>query len=670
MADLPCDADGMCMVCKIVPPDSDVLLCGSCVSPWHMRCLNPPMESVPLGDWECPDCLPSIVDAKPPAVGAPQHMRICCNFVILFKLIFKLKYTIRYLNKYFDVCKSSKRAQAVFRKSGEKKGVFHKAEHAELARPMLEVGGSALLAAFEATLQKTEKNTWILLCLQSFYGGAQLTTTLGMQNLRMSFVTALIRFTSIHAPMDMQPKNVEALKALFDLCQNRIDALENTWNSVLECVSRLEYLTSTSFFTMPMGPVQLISRDALALSLLELSENQTEQVFANTVKLPGDVIVEFFSALCEASAKELNEVPPRVFSLTKLVEISYYNISRIRMVWANIWAVLSSHFVAAGSHDDEKIAMYAIDSLRQLAHKYLARSELAKFTFQNDILKPFVVLVRSSKNRAIRELIVDCMIQMIKSKVTSIKSGWKSVFMVFTSAAFDNPEMSANAFENVEQVILEHFEQVMADSFMDCVNCLMAFANYKSQSSPRTSLKAIALLRICEERLAEGHIPGGVSRVIEEGRGRDQEVAENYWFPMLSGLSELISDPRTEVRNCALDVLFDLLKEQGRYFSGPFWESVFHRILFPIFEDVRSDFYIKKMESKDQWLRETCIVSLRLICDLFNCYYKVYFGFIHVANVASIVVNTLMDVECRKYPSCYRICWVFSWIVPPSPTKH
>lgn len=145
------------------------------------------------------------------------------------------------------------------------------------------------------------------------------------------FISNRCRFTSLHAPMDMQTKNVEALKALFDLCQNRIDALENAWKSVLECVSRLEYLTSTSFFTVPMGPNQ-VSRDALAHSLLELSENQTEQVFANTVKLPGDVIVEFFSALCEASAKELNEVPPRVFSLTKLVEISYYNISRIRMV--------------------------------------------------------------------------------------------------------------------------------------------------------------------------------------------------------------------------------------------------------------------------------------------------------------------------------------------------
>ena len=81
-------------------------------------------------------------------------------------------------------------------------------------------------------------------------------------------------------------------------------------------------------------------------------------------------------------------------------------------MWANIWAVLSLHFVAAGSHDDEKIAMYAIDSLRQIAVKYLERAELANLTFQNDILKPFVVIMRSSKNSTIRALIVDCIVQV------------------------------------------------------------------------------------------------------------------------------------------------------------------------------------------------------------------------------------------------------------------
>lgn len=41
---------------------------------------------------------------------------------------------------------------------------------------------------------------------------------------------------------------------------------------------------------------------------------------------------------------------------------------------------------------------------------------------------------------------------MIKSKVGNIKSGWRSVFMIFTSAADDELEsIVESAFENVEQ---------------------------------------------------------------------------------------------------------------------------------------------------------------------------------------------------------------------------
>lgn len=52
---------------------------------------------------------------------------------------------------------------------------------------------------------------------------------------------------------------------------------------------------------------------------------------------------------------------------------------------------------------------------------------------------------------------------------------------------------------------MEHFDQVVGDCFMDCVNCLIGFANNKT--SHRISLKAIALLRICEDRLAEVCFP-------------------------------------------------------------------------------------------------------------------------------------------------------------------
>jgi len=34
----------------------------------------------------------------------------------------------------------------------------------------------------------------------------------------------------------------------------------------------------------------------------------------------------------------------RMFSLQKIVEISYYNMGRIRLQWSRIWQVIGEHF--------------------------------------------------------------------------------------------------------------------------------------------------------------------------------------------------------------------------------------------------------------------------------------------------------------------------------------
>ncbi|THU74569.1 hypothetical protein C4D60_Mb04t34760 [Musa balbisiana] len=512
--------------------------------------------------------------------------------------------------------------QALFKNKGEKRGVFYTAQRVELVRPMLEAVGWPLLAAFSVTMEETDNKPRVILCMEGFRAGIHLTRVLGIDTLRYAFLTSLVRFTFLHAPKEMRGKNVEALRTLLVLCDTDTESLQDTWNAVLECVSRLEYITSTpSIAATVMQGSNQISKDAILQSLRELAGKPAEQAFVNSVKLPSDSIVEFFTALCGVSAEELKQAPARVFSLQKLVEISYYNMARIRLVWARIWSVLAQHFIAAGSHHEEKVAMYAIDSLRQLGMKYLERAELTNFTFQNDILKPFVILMRNSPSEKIRSLIVDCIVQMIKSKVGSIKSGWRSVFMIFTAAADDDFEsIVESAFENVEQVILEHFDQVVGDCFMDCVNSLIRFANNKV--SPRISLKAIALLRICEDRLAEGFIPGGALKPLDGGLETNFDITEHYWFPMLAGLSDLTLDPRLEVRNCALEVLFDLLNERGQKFSSAFWESIFHRVLFPIFDHVRHAGRYGPVSSGDEWLRETSIHSLQLLCNLFNTFYK------------------------------------------------
>jgi hypothetical protein len=50
-----------------------------------------------------------------------------------------------------------------------------------------------------------------------------------------------------------------------------------------------------------------------------------------------------------------------------------------------------------GSWSVLQVAKSAVDSLRQLAIKFLERDELANYTFQNDFLRPFVVVMRQSQ---------------------------------------------------------------------------------------------------------------------------------------------------------------------------------------------------------------------------------------------------------------------------------
>ncbi|KAM1185860.1 hypothetical protein ACFX2G_015432 [Malus domestica] len=73
VSQLPCDGDGVCMLCKATPPDAEKLTCKTCVTPWHAACLLAKPESLAATlQWECPDCTSISGDAPAhvPAVNA------------------------------------------------------------------------------------------------------------------------------------------------------------------------------------------------------------------------------------------------------------------------------------------------------------------------------------------------------------------------------------------------------------------------------------------------------------------------------------------------------------------------------------------------------------------------------------------------------------------------
>lgn len=145
------------------------------------------------------------------------------------------------------------------------------------------------------------------------------------------------------------------------------------------------------------------------------------------LKLLQTAIIDFVQALCDISWEEIQSSGlsqhPRLSSLQKPVEISYYNMSRIRLEWSNIWDILGEHFnqvrllsfapffannlisFQCCCHSNPHVGFFALDSLRQLAMRCLEKEELTHFKFQKDFLKPFEYTMTYNQNPDIRELV-------------------------------------------------------------------------------------------------------------------------------------------------------------------------------------------------------------------------------------------------------------------------
>lgn len=112
-------------------------------------------------------------------------------------------------------------------------------------------------------------------------------------------------------------------------------------------------------------------------------------------------------------------------------------MNRIRFVWQKIWQALSEHFNVVGSHPNLNVALYAIDSLRQLADKFLMKEEFGHYNFQKDFLKPFetIMLHNLHTRNEVKEFIVLAVANMCLQKAKNLKSGWSIVINIFTLAA-------------------------------------------------------------------------------------------------------------------------------------------------------------------------------------------------------------------------------------------
>lgn len=401
--------------------------------------------------------------------GGESSNRFASNFGLAFATVGRDLQREAYIQASREMSnKTEQLFKSLISRDGKRKAqvdsdTFYFASHIEHVKPMFEVCWMSLLAGLSGPFQESEDQDTYRLCLEGIRMCIRIACMFDIELPRISFVSAISKFTNLQNLSEMKQKNVEAVKVLLNITLSEANMLRSSWKDVLTCISQLERFQLISS-GIAAGIVPDVTNARLARASidarnqnrhgntqpefsLEVAEElrasdvvvDMDKIFTQSAQLSGNAIVDFVKALTEVSWEEIQSsgqsAHPRMFSLQKMVDVSYYNMDRIRVEWSQLWSIMGSQYNQVGCHSNANVVQFALDSLRQLSMRFFDLEELPHFKFQKDFLAPFEYVMKNNPDIQAKDLVLQCLNQMIQAKSNKIKSGWSAMFGVFAAAA-------------------------------------------------------------------------------------------------------------------------------------------------------------------------------------------------------------------------------------------
>lgn len=294
--------------------------------------------------------------------------------------------------------------------------------------------------------------------------------------------------------------------------------------------------------------------------------------------------------------------------------------------------------------------------------------------------------MRHNVHPAIRELILGSLAQMISSRSSHIRSGWKSIFVVLSKAATppshavkvdlragSKPSMTVlewekllkTSFGMISLIFKRDLEVVInAGAFVDYVSALAEFALLEGSGAIHDDVVASSLRMMgdCGKLMVDHAIAfkPPPEKTVEDVEPAQPEgplllhqvsvssmaakqlltpylnsnglISEDHfylkWFPLISAMGRVITDSvDNTVQTRMIEILFDTLNAVGLFFEIKYWKAIHRSVILPIFEDFKEFQDDKKPGAATPANIAIWPVALQRLIDLF----------------ASILVNLTVD---------------------------
>ncbi|VAH64537.1 unnamed protein product [Triticum turgidum subsp. durum] len=359
----------------------------------------------------------------------------------------------------------------------------------------------------------------------------------------------------------LTPKNVQALRTLFNVAHRLHNVLGPSWVLVLETLAALD-------------------------RTIHSPHASTQEVSASVSRLSRDTSGQYsdFHILSSLNSQHVTGVE-------------------------SIWDQIAAHHLEG------------ISSAPHPSKEYQLVEESETRSFEYAVLSPLVILYSSNKNIDVQMGALKILLHVLERHGEKLSYSWPSILHMLRAVAdASEKDVISLGFQSVRVIMNEGLATIPVQCLDECILVTGAYGAQKTDIN--ISLTAAGLLWTATDFIVKGlsgrsvqkanhlneEVQLGVSTeegdipTSEEGVKRNplQQLVDynKLFFSVFSVLQKLGADDRPEVRNSAVRTLFQTLCTHGQKLSLSMWEDCLWIYVFPMLEHVS---HLASTSSKDEW---------------------------------------------------------------------
>ncbi|KAK9215301.1 hypothetical protein WN944_007306 [Citrus x changshan-huyou] len=452
----------------------------------------------------------------------------------------------------------------------------------------------------------------------------------------------------------LTPKNVQALRTLFNIAHRLHNVLGPSWVLVLETLAALDRAIHSPHATtqeVSTASSKLARESSGQYSDFNVLSSLNSQLFESSALMHISAVKSLLSALHQLSHQCMigtsssfgptssQKIGSISFSVERMISILVNNLHRVEPLWDQV----VGHFLELADNSNQHLRNIALDALDQSicavlgSEKFQDSASRQRGTSdevesrQGDlrslecaVISPLRVLYFSTQSTDVRAGTLKILLHVLERCGEKLHYSWPSILALLRSVAdASEKDLITLGFQSLRFIMNDGLSSIPTDCIHECVDVTGAYSSQKTELN--ISLTAVGLLWTTTDFIAKGLVHG-ISEEKEaanqdlcsvpkqmDGEKREEKTLSNLddqnhsigmvdrdklLFAVFSLLKKLGADQRPEVRNSAIRTLFQTLGSHGQKLSESMWEDCLWNYVFPMLDCAS---HMAATSSKDEW---------------------------------------------------------------------